>query len=106
MLSGCLITAPGGGGCDEPPDFGADLTNGADVRQGIERDRDPEAVFEFADEFENLQRVEAQVGQEFAVRRGVDRPAAETLEHLKRLAFESIGGSRDGCGRGVCTRGM
>ena len=54
----------------QPADFGGDLTDGADVSQVVQRHGDVEVIFELADELEDLQRVEAQIGQQLALGRG------------------------------------
>ena len=42
-------------------------------------------ILEFTDELEHLQGVESEVGQQFAVRRGVDGPPAQAFENLDNL---------------------
>ena len=47
---------------DEPSDFRSDLRHSTDLREGVEWHGDVEMIFEFAHEFEHLQRIEAEIG--------------------------------------------
>ena len=49
-------------------------------------------ILELAHELEHLKRVEAEVGQQFALWCGINRTPAQSLQDLYRLAFEPIGG--------------
>jgi hypothetical protein len=50
-------------------------------------------ILELAHQLEHLQRVEAEVGQELARRRRLDRAAADAFENLDRVLLEPIGGA-------------
>ena len=79
----------------EAPHFGHDLVDGANVRQGVEGDRDIEVVFQFADELEDLEGVEAEVGQQLTPRSRINFAPAQPLENLNRIAFKPIKGNAD-----------
>jgi hypothetical protein len=68
-----------------------DLRNGADVGQVVEGNSDIEVVFEFADELEHLQRVKAEIGEQFTFERRTNRPPAQSLQDRKSLALKAIG---------------
>jgi hypothetical protein len=77
------------------------------VGEGVQRYRDAEVVFELANELEHLQRVEAEVGEQFAVRLRIDRMATEAPDDVQGVAFESVGGRcRVGTRRGSPALGI
>lgn len=47
-------------------------------------------IFQLPYEFQDLERVETEVGEQLALGPRLDRTAAETLENLDRVAFEPI----------------
>lgn len=47
-------------------------------------------IFQLAHELEHLERVETEVGQQFALGSGIDWTPAETLENLDGVAFEPV----------------
>ena len=67
--------------------------------QGVERHGDAEVIFELSNQFQDLQRIEAEVGEQFAGRTRIDGVVAEPLEDFQRVAFEPV---RGGCG--LCVR--
>jgi hypothetical protein len=75
---------------DQPSDLAGNLGDGADVGQRVQRNGDVEVIFQLADELQDLERVETEVGEQLALRQGIDRPAAETLENLDGVAFEPV----------------
>ena len=78
---------------DQPPHLSDDLRHRADVVQVIQRHRNLEVIFELADQFKNLERVEPEVGQQLALLRRLNWPTADALENVNRVLFEAIGGS-------------
>ena len=54
------ITTRASGSADQPPDLGDNLGDGADVGQRVQRHGDVEVIFQLADEFQHLQRVETE----------------------------------------------
>ena len=76
---------------DETADFAYDLADGANVIQIVERHRNLEVVFQFSHQFKNLERIEPQIGKQFALRSRLDRPPADALEDVNRVLFEPIG---------------
>lgn len=64
-------------------------------------------VFQFADELEDLEGVEAQVGQQLTPRSRINCSPAQSLENLNRVAFKPIKGKRGfGTRRSSATRGV
>ena len=47
-------------------------------------------IFQLAYEFQDLKRVETEVGEQFALGPGIDRSTAETLENLDGVAIEPV----------------
>src|SRR5207247_9347636 len=45
----------------------------------VERNRDVEAIFQFGDRLENLQRIEPEVGDQVALERGLERSATAVV---------------------------
>ena len=64
------------------------------------RDRDAEAILQLANQLEDLQRIESQIGDEIVCERRLDRAAADFLEHLHHRRFD-LGGGRLGHGTPV-----
>jgi hypothetical protein len=60
------------------------------VGQRVQRHGDVELIFQLADEFQDLERVETEVGEQFALGPGIDRTPAEALENLDGVAFEPV----------------
>jgi hypothetical protein len=50
-------------------------------------------IFQFPHEFKNLERVEAQVGQQLVFERRLDRTPADALENLDGVLLEPVGGA-------------
>ena len=75
---------------DQPSDLAGNLGDGANVGQRVQRNGDVEVIFQLADEFQDLERVETEVGEQLALGPGIDRTAAETLENLDGVAFEPV----------------
>ena len=71
--------------------FRCDVAHGADMGQGVQRHGDVEMILQLADEFQYLQRVEAEVGQELAGGSRVDRTPADALEDFDDVAFDAFG---------------
>jgi hypothetical protein len=58
------------------------------VSQGVEGHSDVEVILELADEFQHLQRIETEIGQQFARPNRLDRTATDTLENLDEIALD------------------
>ena len=71
--------------------LGGNITHRADMSQGIQRHRDVEVVFQLSHQFQHLQRVEAEVRQQFARAGGLDGPPADALENFDDVAFDGVG---------------
>ena len=78
---------------DEAAHLGHDLRDRPDVGQVVQRHGNVEMIFQFAHEFENLERVESQVGQQLALERRLDRTPADALENLDGVLLEPVGGA-------------
>jgi hypothetical protein len=76
---------------NQASDFGDDLTDGADVRQSIQGHGNVEVIFELANELEDLERVESEIGKQRARKSRLDRLSAQPLEDVDGVAFEPIG---------------
>jgi hypothetical protein len=64
-------------------------------------------VFQFADELEDLEGVETQVGQQLTPRSRINCAPAQSFENLNRVAFKPIKGKRGfGTRGGSATRGV
>jgi choline kinase len=74
----------------EARDLCRNLGHGSDVRQRVERDSDVEMVFELADEFEHLQRVEAEIGEQFAAGRRINLAPAQALQNLDDFELDLL----------------
>jgi len=61
-------------------------------------------IFQLADELEHLQRIEAEIGEQFAVERRVDGAAADTLEDVDGFVVKAVEGRRRTPGNGVRAR--
>src|ERR1700694_3243173 len=64
-------------------DLSDHLRHGACGGHVIQRYVNVESILELRDNFEHLQRVEAEVGNEIAVERRLDRPAANAFEDVE-----------------------
>jgi hypothetical protein len=71
--------------------FGSDVAHGADVGQGVQRHGNIEMVFQLSHQFKYLQRVEAEVGQQFACAGGLDRPSADALQDFDDVVLDGLG---------------
>jgi hypothetical protein len=60
------------------------------VGQRVQRNGDVELIFQLAYQFQDLERVETEVCEQFALGAGIDRTAAETLENFDGVAFEPV----------------
>ena len=78
---------------DETSDLAHDLRDGPNVVEIVQRHRDFEVILELADQFKNLERIEAEVGEQLALRGGLDRPSADAFEDVNRVLLEPIRGS-------------
>src|SRR5207245_687720 len=74
----------------EAPKVLADLSNGADRLDVVQRDRDVEAVLELGNQLEEEQGVEAEIEREIALGRRLDRPSADSLRDRDDLGFEHV----------------
>ena len=64
-------------------------------------------IFQLAYEFQDLERVETEVGQQLTLGLGLDRATTETLENLDGVAFEPVVRRRGLCARrGSPARGI
>jgi hypothetical protein len=70
--------------------FGSDVTHGADMGQGVQRHGDIEMVFQLSHQFKHLQRVEAEVGEQFARAGRLDRPAADALQDFDDVVLDGL----------------
>jgi hypothetical protein len=71
--------------------FRGDVTHGADVSQRVQRHGNVEVVFQLSHQFQHLQRVEAQIGKQFARAGRLDRPPADSLQNFDDVAFDGLG---------------
>src|SRR5262245_52507351 len=71
----------------------ADLRDGTDSLDVIQRDRDIEVVLELGDQLEDQQGIEAEIQYEIAVRHRLDRPAADPLHDRDDLRFDRATGN-------------
>src|SRR5206468_599831 len=75
---------------DQPAKVLANLSNGADRLDVVQRDRDVEAVLELGNQLEEEQGVEAEIEREIALGRRLDRPSADSLRDRDDLGFEHV----------------
>src|SRR5947199_110308 len=68
----------------------ANLSNGADRLDVVQRDRDVEAVLELGNQLEEEQGVEAEIEREIALGRRLDRPSADSFRDRDDLGFEHV----------------
>jgi len=67
------------------------LCNRAHRWHVLDRHGDVEAVLEFGHELEDLERIEAKIGDEIARERRLDGPAADALQRLDHARFDVSG---------------
>jgi len=68
-----------------------DLCNRAHRRDVLDRDGDIEPIFELGDQLEDLERIEAEIGDEIALERRLDGPAADALHGFDDACFDVSG---------------
>jgi hypothetical protein len=59
--------------------------------QVVERNGDVESILELADEFQHLQRVKPEIGEELAVGAWFDRTPTQALQNLGDVADDAVG---------------